>query len=126
MNTAAAAPSGTPPIRVLLVDDERLVRSGFRLLLDLEDDITVAGEATTGAEAVEQARAMRPDVVLMDIRMPKVDGIQATRAITATNELRDVRILILTTYDTDAYVSMAYRPVPAVPAQRRWPGRMSW
>jgi DNA-binding NarL/FixJ family response regulator len=92
------------PIRVLLVDDEKLVRSGFRLLLDLEDDITVVGEATTGAEAVAQARAARPDVVLMDIRMPTMDGIQATLAITGAKELQGVRILILTTYDTDAYV----------------------
>ncbi|MEU6644138.1 response regulator transcription factor, partial [Saccharomonospora sp. NPDC046836] len=92
------------PIKVLLVDDEQLVRSGFRLLLDNEDDITVVGEATTGAEAVEQARAVRPDVVLMDIRMPKLDGIQATREITTANGLHQVRILILTTYDTDAYV----------------------
>jgi DNA-binding NarL/FixJ family response regulator len=92
------------PIRVLLADDEQLVRSGFRLLLDTEDDITVVGEATTGAEAVERARAVRPDVVLMDIRMPAVDGIEATRRIAATNGLRHVRILILTTYDTDAYV----------------------
>jgi DNA-binding NarL/FixJ family response regulator len=94
----------TAPIRVLLADDEKLVRSGFRLLLDLEEDVTVTGEATTGAEAVEQARLTRPDVVLMDIRMPKMDGIQATRAITATAALRQVRILILTTYDTDAHV----------------------
>ncbi len=92
------------PIRVLLADDEGLVRSGFRLLLDVEDDIEVVGEATDGAEAVEQARATRPDVVLMDIRMPKVDGIEATRAIGATPGLQDVRVLILTTYDTDAYV----------------------
>jgi DNA-binding NarL/FixJ family response regulator len=96
--------ASNPPIRVLLVDDERLVRSGFRLLLDIEDDITVVGEAATGAEAVRQARATRPDVVLMDIRMPNMDGIQATRAITAANELQNVHILILTTYDTDAYV----------------------
>ena len=94
----------TTPIRVLLADDEKLVRSGFRLLLDLEEDVTVVGEATTGAEAVAQARVTRPDVVLMDIRMPTMDGIQATRAITAAAELRQVRILILTTYDTDAYV----------------------
>jgi DNA-binding NarL/FixJ family response regulator len=94
----------TAPIRVLLADDEKLVRSGFRLLLDLEEDVTVVGEATTGAEAVAQARVTRPDVVLMDIRMPTMDGIQATRAITAAAELRPVRILILTTYDTDAYV----------------------
>ena len=92
------------PILVLLADDEGLVRSGFRLLLDVEDDIEVVGEATDGAEAVEQARATRPDVVLMDIRMPKVDGIEATRAIGATPGLQDVRVLILTTYDTDAYV----------------------
>ncbi|WP_218671017.1 response regulator transcription factor [Microbispora sp. GKU 823] len=91
-------------MKVLLADDERLVRSGFKLLLDVEDDITVVGEATNGAEAVERARAARPDVVLMDIRMPKLDGIQATTQITATRGLERVRILILTTYDTDAYV----------------------
>jgi DNA-binding NarL/FixJ family response regulator len=96
--------SAPAPIKVLLADDEQLVRSGFRLLLDTEDDITVVGEATTGAEAVQRARAVRPEVVLMDIRMPKMDGIEATRAITAASDLRDVRILILTTYDTDAYV----------------------
>jgi DNA-binding NarL/FixJ family response regulator len=92
------------PLRVLLVDDEALVRSGFRLLLDLEDDITVVGEATNGREAVALAQSHRPDVVLMDIRMPEVDGIEATRAIASTRGLEDVRILILTTYDTDAYV----------------------
>jgi DNA-binding NarL/FixJ family response regulator len=89
---------------VLLVDDEGLVRSGFRLLLEVEDDIEVVGEATNGAEAVERARATRPDVVLMDIRMPRVDGIQAAREIAMTPGLQDVRVLILTTYDTDAYV----------------------
>lgn len=91
-------------IKVLLADDERLVRSGFRLLLDTEDDITVVGEAANGAEAVELARSQRPDVVLMDIRMPKLDGIEATRAIASTAGLQQVRVLILTTYDTDAYV----------------------
>jgi len=90
------------PIKVLLADDEQLVRSGFRLLLDVAEDISVVGEATNGAEAVELARATRPDVVLMDIRMPRVDGIQATREIAAM--LPDVRVLILTTYDTDAHV----------------------
>jgi DNA-binding NarL/FixJ family response regulator len=92
------------PIKVLLVDDERLVRSGFRLLLEVEDDITVVGEAADGADAVGRARATRPDVVLMDIRMPRMDGIQATRQIAATKGLEHVRVLILTTYDTDAYV----------------------
>jgi len=89
---------------VLLADDEGLVRSGFKVLLDVEDDITVVGEATNGAEAVERARAARPDVVLMDIRMPKLDGIQATTQITEMRGLERVRILILTTYDTDANV----------------------
>ncbi|WP_425465686.1 response regulator transcription factor [Nonomuraea turkmeniaca] len=89
---------------MLLADDEGLVRSGFKVLLDLEDDITVVGEAANGAEAVERARATRPDVVLMDIRMPKVDGIQATARIAQTHGLEQVRVLILTTYDTDEYV----------------------
>jgi DNA-binding NarL/FixJ family response regulator len=92
------------PIKVLLADDEGLVRSGFRVLIDGEEDIEVVGEATTGAEAVEKARATRPDVVLMDIRMPVLDGIQATSQIARTAGLQQVRILILTTYETDAYV----------------------
>ncbi|MEU6024184.1 response regulator transcription factor [Micromonospora sp. NPDC047134] len=100
MNPAAAA----RPIRVLVADDERLVRSGFTLLLDVEDDITVVAEATNGVEAVESARSARPDVVLMDIRMPRMDGIQATAQITRMRGLERVRILILTTYDTDANV----------------------
>ncbi len=104
MNTASVSRSTSAPIKVLLADDEGLVRSGFKLLLEVEDDITVVGEATNGAEAVERARAARPDVVLMDIRMPKLDGIQATTQIIETRGLEHVRILILTTYDTDAYV----------------------
>lgn len=91
-------------IRVLLVDDEGLVRSGFRLLLDLEDDIDVVGEATTGGEAVARARETRPDVVLMDIRMPDMDGIRATQEIAQARGLESTRVLILTTYETDAYV----------------------
>jgi DNA-binding NarL/FixJ family response regulator len=98
-----AAPGGGP-IRVLLADDEVLVRSGFKVLLDLEDGIEVVGEAATGAQAVERARETRPDVVLMDIRMPAMDGIEATRAIVGMPGLDRVRILILTTYETDAYV----------------------
>jgi DNA-binding NarL/FixJ family response regulator len=104
MGPAAASPPGRAPIKVLLADDEGLVRSGFKVLLDLEDDITVVGEAATGAEAVERARATRPDVILMDIRMPQLDGIEATREIAKLSGLEDVRVLILTTYDTDANV----------------------
>ena len=104
MNAADASPLGNAPIKVLLADDERLVRSGFKVLIDVEDDIEVVGEATDGAEAVERARATRPDVVLMDIRMPKLDGIQATGQIVRTPGLQHVRVLILTTYETDAYV----------------------
>jgi DNA-binding NarL/FixJ family response regulator len=92
------------PIKVLLADDQVLVRSGFKLLLDGEDDITVVGEAATGVEAVQQVRATRPDVVLMDIRMPQLDGIRATSEIVRTPGLEQVRVLILTTYDTDEYV----------------------
>jgi DNA-binding NarL/FixJ family response regulator len=91
-------------IKVLLVDDEALVRSGFRALLEAEDGIAVVGEATDGVQAVEMTRVLRPHVVLMDIRMPNLDGIEATRQIAATRGLEQVRVLILTTYDTDAHV----------------------
>jgi DNA-binding NarL/FixJ family response regulator len=92
------------PITVVLADDQVLVRAGFKVLLDVEEDIAVVGEAANGAEAVDLARAHRPDVVLMDIRMPVLDGIRATREIAAIRGLEHVRVLILTTYDTDAYV----------------------
>jgi DNA-binding NarL/FixJ family response regulator len=91
-------------IKVLLADDQALVRTGFKMLLDTEEDITVVGEAASGVEAVALARAARPDVVLMDIRMPLLDGIQATKRIATMAGLERVRVLILTTYDTDAYV----------------------
>jgi DNA-binding NarL/FixJ family response regulator len=104
MSAPAASPTGGALIKVLLADDQILVRSGFKVLLDAEEDILVVGEAANGAEAVEQARATRPDVVLMDIRMPKMDGIKATGEIVKTHGLEHVRVLILTTYDTDAYV----------------------
>ncbi|MPZ82380.1 MAG: response regulator [Actinophytocola sp.] len=110
--TEPITPPITPlrrPVTVLLADDQLLVRTGFRVLLDVEDDIEVVGEAGTGAEAVTIARARRPDVVLMDIRMPVLDGIAATREIVTTPGLERVRSLILTTYDTDAHVFEALR-----------------
>jgi DNA-binding NarL/FixJ family response regulator len=91
-------------VRVLFADDQTLVRSGFRALLERADDIEVIGEAADGAEAVERARADRPDVVLMDIRMPGVDGLQATRRITADPSLASVRVIMLTTFELDEYV----------------------
>ncbi len=91
-------------VRVLLADDQVLVRAGFRVLLDVEDDIDVVGEAATGTEAIERCRESRPDVVLMDIRMPGLDGIEATRSIAAIPGLERVKVLILTTYDTEEYV----------------------
>ncbi|WP_116948202.1 response regulator transcription factor [Jiangella endophytica] len=94
----------TEPVKVLLADDQVLVRAGFRVLLDVEDDIDVVGEAATGAEAIERCRESRPDVVLMDIRMPTLDGIEATRRIAAIPGLERVKVLILTTYDTEEYV----------------------
>jgi DNA-binding NarL/FixJ family response regulator len=101
---APLEPRPAAPVKVLLADDQALVRAGFKVLLDVEDDITVVGEAADGAEAVSLARATRPNVILMDIRMPVLDGIQATREVVATRGLERVRVLILTTYDTDAYV----------------------
>ncbi|TCO50520.1 LuxR family two component transcriptional regulator [Kribbella antiqua] len=96
-------------IRVLLADDQALVRAGFRSLLNAEDDITVIGEVPDGAEAVAVARAEKPDVVLMDIRMPGTDGLEATRQIGADPELADVHVVILTTFDLDEYVFEALR-----------------
>jgi DNA-binding NarL/FixJ family response regulator len=104
---------GTPPIRVLLADDQALVRAGFAMLLDIEDDITVVGEAADGAQAVTLVRSTHPDVILMDIRMPIVDGITATRRIVTTSGLDHIRILILTTYDTDEHVFDALAAVIA-------------
>jgi DNA-binding NarL/FixJ family response regulator len=91
-------------IRVLLADDQALVRAGFASLLATQDDITVVGEAADGAEAVRQAMALVPDVVLMDIRMPGVDGLAATKAIAGDDRLGGVRVVILTTFDLDDYV----------------------
>jgi DNA-binding NarL/FixJ family response regulator len=96
-------------IDVLIADDLALVRAGFRLLLESEDDIRVAGEARDGREAVALARRHRPDVVLMDIRMPGLDGLAATRELVAAPDLDEVKVLILTTFETDEYVFEALR-----------------
>ena len=95
-------------IRVLLADDQALVRGGFRSILEGQDDIDVVGEAADGAEALEQALRMAPDVVLMDVRMPRVDGIEATRRILADPRVT-ARVLMLTTFDHDEYVYEALR-----------------
>jgi DNA-binding NarL/FixJ family response regulator len=96
-------------ITVLLADDQALVRAGFRALLDAQPDITVVGEAANGAQAAKLAAETRPDVVLMDIRMPGTDGLAATRRIVSDPRLAGVRVLILTTFDEDEYVFEAVR-----------------
>jgi DNA-binding NarL/FixJ family response regulator len=95
-------------IRVLVVDDQALVRAGFRMILEAEDDLVVAGEAADGAAAVQQVEACTPDVVLMDVRMPGVDGIEATRRILGGTDT-GVRVIMLTTFDMDEYVYDALR-----------------
>ncbi|GHJ53167.1 DNA-binding response regulator [Nonomuraea sp. TT08I-71] len=96
-------------VRVLLADDQTLIRAGFRVLIDSAPDLTVVGEAATGREAVARARDTRADVVLMDIRMPDLDGLAATREITADEDLAGVRVLVLTTFEVDEYVFEALR-----------------
>jgi DNA-binding NarL/FixJ family response regulator len=96
-------------IRVLLADDQTLIRAGFRMLLGATEDIEVVGEAEDGAQAVALAASATADVVLMDIRMPGVDGLEATRRIAADADLAGVRVLILTTYEADDYVYQALR-----------------
>ena len=96
-------------IRVLLAEDQAIVRAGFRALLDAEPDLEVAGEAADGHEAVQLARRATPDLVLMDIRMPELDGLEATRQITTDRTLNDTRVLVLTTFELDEYVFGALR-----------------
>ncbi|SOD89222.1 response regulator transcription factor [Streptomyces sp. Ag109_G2-15] len=96
-------------IRVLLADDQSLVRAGFKALLDAQPDIEVAGEAADGEETLRRVRELRPDVVLMDIRMPRLDGLAATRRITGDTELKDVKVVMLTTFELDEYVFEAIR-----------------
>jgi DNA-binding NarL/FixJ family response regulator len=97
------------PIRVLVVDDQELVRAGFCVILDAADGITVVGEAANGLEAVQAARQSQPDVVLMDVRMPEMDGLQATRLITAAGPEPAPKVVMLTTFDLDDYVYEALR-----------------
>jgi DNA-binding NarL/FixJ family response regulator len=96
-------------IRVLVADDQALVRAGFKVLLDSAPDIEVAGQAVNGEDAIELAVQLRPDVVLMDIRMPGMDGLEATRRIVADRALTGVKVLILTTFEVDEYVFEALR-----------------
>ena len=109
---AEGASSGddvTGRVRVLIVDDQALVRAGFRMILDAQDDLEVVGEAADGAEAIAEARRLKPDIVLMDVRMPNVDGIEATRTLLATGDAPDTRVVMLTTFDMDEYVYEALR-----------------
>jgi DNA-binding NarL/FixJ family response regulator len=96
-------------IRVLLADDQALVRAGFRMLLEASEDICVVGEAANGGTAVAMAAELRPDVVLMDLRMPEVDGLTATKRISADSRLSGVRVVVLTTFDDDEHVFGALR-----------------
>jgi DNA-binding NarL/FixJ family response regulator len=96
-------------VRVLLVDDQALIRAGFRMILEAEEDIEVVGECGDGEQAIHSVQRLRPDVVLMDIRMPEMDGIEATRRIAGDNGESAVRVLMLTTFDLDEYVYDALR-----------------
>ncbi len=97
------------PIRVVLADDQELMRIGFRMILDAEPDLVVVGEAADGVQAVELATRTRPDVVLMDIRMPRMDGVEATRRLAGPGIAQPLRVLALTTFDLDDYVYGALR-----------------
>ncbi|MCT7356796.1 response regulator transcription factor [Streptomyces sp. 15-116A] len=106
--TGTNGPTPAPPIRVVLADDERMVRTALRAILSAEPDLEVVGEAATGAEAVAVVRETRPDVVLMDVRMPEIDGIRATEQILAGLD-EPPRIVVVTTFENDAYVYDALR-----------------
>jgi len=97
----------------MLVDDQSLLRAGFRLVLEQDTDLEVVAEAADGSQAVSTGRRYRPDVILMDIRMPVMDGVEATRAILGIPELADTRIVVLTTFEIDDYITDALQAVPA-------------
>ena len=112
MPASVASQSPTPDapaIRLLIADDQALIRSGLRMLVDSADDLEIVGEAGTGTAAVAMARELLPDVVLMDIRMPEMDGVEATRLICADPATEGVRVMVLTTFDLDEYVFSALR-----------------
>ena len=111
MTASRRGASGDRRIRVLLVDDQAMVRGGFRMILWAEDDIDVVGEAADGAEAIEAVPRLRPDIVLMDIQMPGMDGLEATRRIVAGGP--PARVVILTTFDGDDTCSRRSAPGPA-------------
>jgi CheY-like chemotaxis protein len=114
-------------IRVLVVDDEALLRTAFSALIDAEDDLDVVGAAADGRQAVELAASLTPDVVVMDVRMPVMDGIEATKKINDAERAGCVpRVLILTTFDLDEYVFNALRPVRAASPSRAAPSRNCW
>ena len=107
--TTDAAEVAASPIRVVVVDDQHVVRAGFQTILDTAPDIEVVGDAADGRDAVELARRLRPDVVVMDIRMPVLDGIEATRQLAGPDVRDPMRVLVLTTFDLDDYVYDALR-----------------
>ncbi|MEU1180246.1 response regulator transcription factor [Streptomyces sp. NPDC005820] len=104
-----AGGAGAPPIRVLIADDQDMVRTGFRFFLDAQPDITVVAEAADGEEAVALARRLRPDVCLLDIRMPRLDGLAATRLLAGPQVADPLRVVVVTTFDLDEYVYGALR-----------------
>jgi DNA-binding NarL/FixJ family response regulator len=113
-------------IRLAVVDDQPLLRAGLTALIEHTDDLELVGEGCDGLEAVELARRVRPDVMLMDVHMPRVDGIAATRSIVADPECIGIRVVVLTTCDADEYVYAALRAGLAASCSRMPPPRSSW